>query len=193
MTIALASMVALARQDAPAEAKPQAAESPNPPDAPAPEGQAPDAQPTQPAPETQPQSAPSDETSPDARYVEPVLAEYVLDLVEATRKHPEVTLGASTRAGLALYRATQALALVEGRDFAVPDDVKRLAASLEVASRGNGFARKDRRAIVQAAAAGYRQAMRRLAVKAAADTDLKAQSTCGSAQNTNGTAISAAV
>jgi uncharacterized protein (DUF2252 family) len=42
-------------------------------------------------------------------------------------------------------------------------DVKRLAASLEVASRGNGFARKDRRAIVQAAAAGYRQAMRRLA------------------------------
>jgi uncharacterized protein (DUF2252 family) len=42
-------------------------------------------------------------------------------------------------------------------------DVKRLAASLEVAARGNEFARKDRRAIVQAAAAGYRQAMRRLA------------------------------
>jgi uncharacterized protein (DUF2252 family) len=42
-------------------------------------------------------------------------------------------------------------------------DVKRLAASLEVAARGNGFARKDRRTIVQAAAGGYRRAMRRLA------------------------------
>ena len=59
--------------------------------------------------------------------VEPVLADYVLDLVEATRTHPEVTLGASTRAGLALYRATQALALIEGRAYIVPDDIKRLA------------------------------------------------------------------
>jgi MoxR-like ATPase len=59
--------------------------------------------------------------------VEPVLADYVLDLVEATRSHPDVTLGASTRAGLALYRATQALAVLNGRDFAVPDDVKGLA------------------------------------------------------------------
>jgi MoxR-like ATPase len=59
--------------------------------------------------------------------VEPVLADYILDLIHATRAHPEVTLGGSTRAGLALYRATQALALVEGRDYAVPDDVKRLA------------------------------------------------------------------
>jgi uncharacterized protein (DUF2252 family) len=42
-------------------------------------------------------------------------------------------------------------------------DVKRLAASLEVAARGNGFVRKDRRTIVQAAAGGYRRAMRRLA------------------------------
>src|SRR5262245_22604111 len=59
--------------------------------------------------------------------VEPVLADYILDLIHATRAHPEVTLGGSTRAGLALYRATQALALVEGRDYAIPDDVKRLA------------------------------------------------------------------
>jgi MoxR-like ATPase len=59
--------------------------------------------------------------------VEPALADYVLDLTEATRKHPEVTLGASTRAGLALYRATQAAALIDGRDYAVPDDVKALA------------------------------------------------------------------
>jgi MoxR-like ATPase len=59
--------------------------------------------------------------------VEAVLADYVLDLVEATRTHPDVTLGASTRAGLSLYRATQALAVLNGRDFAVPDDVKQLA------------------------------------------------------------------
>jgi MoxR-like ATPase len=59
--------------------------------------------------------------------VEPVLADYVLDLVAATRTHPEVTLGASTRAGLSLYRATQALAVIHGRDYAVPDDVKQLA------------------------------------------------------------------
>lgn len=59
--------------------------------------------------------------------VDPALGDYVLDLVEATRKHPEVTLGASTRAGLALYRATQAAALIDGRDYTVPDDVKQLA------------------------------------------------------------------
>jgi MoxR-like ATPase len=55
------------------------------------------------------------------------LGDYVLDLVGATRSHPAVYLGASTRAALALYRAAQALALVEGRDYGVPDDVKRLA------------------------------------------------------------------
>ncbi|MFO0809687.1 MAG: MoxR family ATPase [Gemmataceae bacterium] len=58
---------------------------------------------------------------------EAVLADYVLDLIHATRDHPDVTLGASTRAGLALYRAAQALALVRGRDFTVPDDIKLLA------------------------------------------------------------------
>ncbi|MGL6095548.1 MAG: AAA family ATPase [Fimbriiglobus sp.] len=60
-------------------------------------------------------------------WVEPPVADYVLDLVEATRTHPDVVLGASTRAALALYRAAQALAVVEGRDYATPDDVKELA------------------------------------------------------------------
>src|SRR5262245_59155589 len=46
--------------------------------------------------------------------VEESLSDYLLDLVEATRDHPEIQLGASTRAGLQLYRASQALALVEG-------------------------------------------------------------------------------
>jgi MoxR-like ATPase len=59
--------------------------------------------------------------------VDPAVADYVLDLVEATRTHSEVALGASTRAALALYRAAQAFALTEGRDYVVPDDVKALA------------------------------------------------------------------
>ncbi len=59
--------------------------------------------------------------------VEDALSDYLLDIVEATREHAEVQLGASTRAALSLYRASQALALVEGRSYAVPDDVKRLA------------------------------------------------------------------
>jgi MoxR-like ATPase len=55
------------------------------------------------------------------------LNDYILDLAHATRDHPEVYLGASTRAALSLYRAAQALALLEGRDYAIPDDIKRLA------------------------------------------------------------------
>lgn len=59
--------------------------------------------------------------------VEPVLADYLLDLIHATREHPDVRLGASTRAALALYRAAQAAAILDGRDYATPDDVKHLA------------------------------------------------------------------
>jgi MoxR-like ATPase len=59
--------------------------------------------------------------------VENTLGDYILDLLEATRTHPDVYLGGSTRAGLSLYRASQALALTEGRDYVVPDDIKRLA------------------------------------------------------------------
>jgi MoxR-like ATPase len=55
------------------------------------------------------------------------IADYVLALVEATRRHPEIALGGSTRSALALYRSAQALALLEGRNYTVPDDVKRLA------------------------------------------------------------------
>jgi MoxR-like ATPase len=59
--------------------------------------------------------------------VDPALADYILDLVNATRTHPEIVLGASTRAALALYRAAQAFAVTGGRDYVVPDDVKALA------------------------------------------------------------------
>jgi MoxR-like ATPase len=62
--------------------------------------------------------------------VDDSLSDYLLDLVEATREHPDVHLGASTRAALGLYRAAQALALVEGRDYVIPDDVKRLAGAV---------------------------------------------------------------
>ncbi len=59
--------------------------------------------------------------------VAPVLLGYMLDLVERTRKHPSLLLGVSTRGALALHRACQALALVEGRDYVIPDDVVRMA------------------------------------------------------------------
>jgi MoxR-like ATPase len=59
--------------------------------------------------------------------VEPAIADYILDIVAATRSHPDLALGASTRAALALYRAAQAHALTDGRDYTVPDDVKALA------------------------------------------------------------------
>jgi MoxR-like ATPase len=58
--------------------------------------------------------------------VEDSLNDYILDLVTATRNHADVYLGASTRAALALYRASQSLALLEGRDYTIPDDIKRL-------------------------------------------------------------------
>jgi MoxR-like ATPase len=57
---------------------------------------------------------------------EPV-TEYLLDIVTATREHPDVKLGSSTRGALAFYRACQALAKVSGRDHVRPDDAKELA------------------------------------------------------------------
>ena len=59
--------------------------------------------------------------------VDESIHEYLLDLVEATRRSDDLRVGVSTRGALGLYRAAQSLALVEGRDFVVPDDVKRLA------------------------------------------------------------------
>jgi MoxR-like ATPase len=53
--------------------------------------------------------------------------EYLLKVVRATRENDSVELGASPRAALALHRAVQARALLEGRDFALPDDIKALA------------------------------------------------------------------
>ncbi len=60
-------------------------------------------------------------------YVDPLVADYIVRLTAATRSHPDVQLGASPRGSLALYHAAQAVAALEGRDYAIPDDVKALA------------------------------------------------------------------
>jgi len=59
--------------------------------------------------------------------VESAAQDYVLDIVAATRSHPQVYLGASPRGSLALSRAAQALAAVNGYDYVLPDHIKRLA------------------------------------------------------------------
>jgi MoxR-like ATPase len=59
--------------------------------------------------------------------VAPALRSYVVDLVTATRQQREIYLGASPRAGISLTRAAKALALLRGRDFVVPKDIKDLA------------------------------------------------------------------
>jgi MoxR-like ATPase len=60
-------------------------------------------------------------------YVDPLIKQYIVSIVDATRKHGSVYLGASPRGSLALYRTCQARALLDGRDFVLPDDVKELA------------------------------------------------------------------
>jgi MoxR-like ATPase len=62
--------------------------------------------------------------------VEDSIVDYMLAIVERTRNHESLALGVSPRGSQALYRAVQALSLVEGRDYAIPDDVKRLAVPL---------------------------------------------------------------
>ena len=60
-------------------------------------------------------------------YVDDLIKQYIADLVGASRNHPATLLGASPRASLALYRTIQAKALISGRDYVLPDDVKALA------------------------------------------------------------------
>jgi len=62
--------------------------------------------------------------------VDDALVDYMLAIVEKTRNHEALALGVSPRGSQALYRAAQALALIEGREYAIPDDVKRLAAPI---------------------------------------------------------------
>jgi MoxR-like ATPase len=58
--------------------------------------------------------------------VAPQIREYIADIVGATRSHPKVRYGASPRGSLGLLKAAQGLAILRGRDFVIPDDVKEL-------------------------------------------------------------------
>lgn len=60
-------------------------------------------------------------------HVEASVRDYILAVVRATREHPDLALGASTRGSLALYKSAQAYAAMDGREYVIPDDVKRLA------------------------------------------------------------------
>jgi len=62
-----------------------------------------------------------------AIFVDDTVKQYIVSLVAATRNHPTIYLGASPRGSLALFRTAQARALIEGRDYVLPDDVKALA------------------------------------------------------------------
>jgi MoxR-like ATPase len=60
-------------------------------------------------------------------YIDPRLKQYIVDIVTATRNHGSVRIGASPRGSLALMHTSRALAAIEGRDYVLPDHVKRLA------------------------------------------------------------------
>ncbi len=60
-------------------------------------------------------------------YVDDLIKKYIVSLVEATRHHPSIYLGSSPRGSLAIFRTAQARALLNGRDYVLPDDIKALA------------------------------------------------------------------
>ena len=61
-------------------------------------------------------------------FIDEKVKRYILDVVHGSREHEDVLLGGSPRASIALFRTSQALAAIGGRDFVLPDDVKKLAA-----------------------------------------------------------------
>jgi MoxR-like ATPase len=82
--------------------------------------------------------------------VEESIARYMVSLVEATRGHASISVGASPRGSLALFRASRARALMQERDYVLPDDVKALARSvlghrlvLDVKARYSGVKPED--------------------------------------------------
>lgn len=70
------------------------------------------------------------QTAAKSVYVDGAVREYIVGLVEATRSHEDVSLGASPRASLGMFRAVRAMALLQDRDYVIPDDVKDLAYSV---------------------------------------------------------------
>ena len=63
-------------------------------------------------------------------YVDHVIVDYITQLVRLTREHQRVSVGVSPRGGLALLRVSRSIALIHGRDFVVPDDVKMVVADV---------------------------------------------------------------
>lgn len=61
-------------------------------------------------------------------HIDPKVRQYLLQIVHLTREHEEVSLGGSPRASIALFRTSQAMAAIRGRNYVQPDDVKRIAA-----------------------------------------------------------------
>lgn len=62
--------------------------------------------------------------------VHEVVADYMMNIIEATRNHGEIMVGASTRGAIALYEASQVLAVFRGRDYVLPEDVKEVAPAI---------------------------------------------------------------
>jgi MoxR-like ATPase len=60
-------------------------------------------------------------------HLDDKIKKYILDIVHHSREHEDILLGGSPRASIALFRTAQALAAISGRDFVIPDDVKRMA------------------------------------------------------------------
>jgi MoxR-like ATPase len=60
-------------------------------------------------------------------HVDETLEQYIVEIVRATRQNPEISVGASPRGSLALYKTGQALAAIRGRDYVLPEDVKEMA------------------------------------------------------------------
>ena len=80
------------------------------------------------------------------------IVDYMIQLVNRTREHPEIELGISPRGTGALFRATQSLAMIDGRSFVIPDDIKRLVHSVFehrlVLVRSGARARADAKTIL---------------------------------------------
>lgn len=60
-------------------------------------------------------------------HIAPKVKRYIVDLVQRTRDHKDIYLGASPRGSLGLFRAGQAVAAIQGRDYVTPDDIKKIA------------------------------------------------------------------
>ncbi len=90
------------------------------------------------------------QTAAKSVYVDQLVRQYIVRLVEATRGHQDIALGASPRASLGLFKAARGLALVQDRDFVLPDDIKALAVPvmahriiLSSSARMRGVAQRD--------------------------------------------------